>query len=241
MVVSPLLSTPKKWFPLKSTISIYQGTHLSPSIFALASCHLLSDKLYDILKLEYNRVNTNLRAHMQSQQSVCAICRNSNLITRNPLLQTDNTPGFVVSFSFGDGCVWGAWGTHFQVRTLYCCVCLGPKSQKLHSNWHFSLKLQKDMVSVLKKPRKWRKNWGERKGCSGCGGHSASPSSSPGIILLSCHQLASSLGRKHGWQQLQGRPFSFIQDPLPLDLEFENSGRILVVPTWAGYLAIEVD
>lgn len=166
MVVSPLLSTQQQWLPLKPTISEYQGTHLSPSIFALASFHLLSDKLYDILKLEYNRVNTNLRAHTQSQQSVCAICCNSNLITRNPLLQTDNTPGFVVSFSFGDVCVWGAWRIHFQVRILYCCDSLGPRSQKLHSNWCFSLKLQKDMVSVLKKQRKKsRTSWEERKGC----------------------------------------------------------------------------
>ena len=49
---------------------------LTTYVCVLASFHLLTDKLYDILKLEYNRVNTNLRAHMQSQQSVCAICCN---------------------------------------------------------------------------------------------------------------------------------------------------------------------
>lgn len=51
-------------------------TPLTTHVYVLASFHLLPDKLYDILKLEYNRVNTNLRAHTQSQQSVCAICCN---------------------------------------------------------------------------------------------------------------------------------------------------------------------
>lgn len=57
-------------------IYITRHTPLTTHICILASFHELTDKLYDILKLEYNRVNTNLRAHMQSQQSVCAICCN---------------------------------------------------------------------------------------------------------------------------------------------------------------------
>lgn len=51
-------------------------TPLPTYVCVLASFHLLTDKLYDILKLESNRVNTNLGAHMQSQQSVCTICCN---------------------------------------------------------------------------------------------------------------------------------------------------------------------
>lgn len=71
----------------------------------LASFHVFPDKLYDILKLEYNRVNTNLRAHTQSQQSVCAICCNLTLITRNPLLKTDT--------------LWGLW-FYFPMMKSVC-------------------------------------------------------------------------------------------------------------------------